>query len=183
MPDLYSVAICFPENIKSAVREMKESLAKRAGRFPNQNADVHITFNVFTADANQLFADEKDLENFCKGVSPFTIRLTHTAYFKDNGTCYLAPDEGSKRILIDLMNRFNKIARVQLLNKPNPHATLARKLKEQQMEIARELFEGKQFNIVYCCDSLTIRKFNPAIGQYEEYEHFKFGGDEQLLLF
>ncbi|MCW5906539.1 MAG: 2'-5' RNA ligase family protein [Chitinophagales bacterium] len=170
----YWVGICPPTEAEDSVAKLKEELKQSIGWYHSVNSKAHITFCEFFDGMGKLAAMEKYLIEFCSGLERFKVTLTragrlHKAY------C-LYPDESSKDTLITLMRNFHS-------NKPfstetksiHPHVSIGRQLDEGKLAIAESLFGNRNFNIEFVCSRLTIRKFNPAKGQYDVYKQFEFG--------
>src|SRR5262245_61345983 len=109
MKSKYSIAICPPDNIVEEIRQMKERLFAEIGWFASRRSEAHITINLFEADESELQTWKQYLEDFCKTIEPFEIRLTKTGS-NSSGAFFLAPDDESAKHLIGLMRKFHEQA-------------------------------------------------------------------------
>jgi hypothetical protein len=180
---LLSVSVCFPENVAIQLRQFKQQLFEQVGWFPSKNSEPHMTINVFQAGERELFIWDKFLVQFCRTISSFEIRFVKTNSYA-NGAFYLSPDKTSKRILIKLMKLFHSCSPLSAEVKiTDPHVSIGRKLNDNQLKIANQLFSNRNFDIKFMCDQLTIREFDEERQQYRVNKHFDFGGPNQLSLF
>jgi 2'-5' RNA ligase len=176
MMSKYNLAVCPPDAIVAAVREMKQVLAKHAGWFHSKNSEAHITINVFEADEEELAAWKNYTAGFCPALVPFKVCLVRTGYF-DTGAFYLAPDESSAKRLREMLLEFHKNTPLEPTAKSEePHVTIARQLKPGPLAIANGLWEREVFNLEFVCDHVALRKFDPEKKQYEVTDRFYFGG-------
>lgn len=170
----YWVGICPPGEIVEMVAALKQELKQQAGRYASVNSKAHITFCEFYDDMGKLSAMENYLTGFCNNLESFAVTLNHSKRLH-KAYC-LFPDDNSKDQLIRLMRHFHRNRPFATETKSiHPHLSIGRQLTEEQLVIAESLFAGKVFNIEFVCRHLTIRKFNPAKGQYDIYRQFEFG--------
>jgi hypothetical protein len=54
----------------------------------------------------------------------------------------------------------------------NPHMSIGRKLKPENLERARALFTS--IDVAFLCDSIVLRKFDDTIKQFIVTDSFKF---------
>lgn len=178
----YWVGICPPKDIVDYVDILKLELKEKIGWYHSVNSKAHITFFEFFNTGEKLAAIEYYLVEFCSNISPFEIRLSTINSFQ-KAFC-LFPDECSKGVLIPVMKQFQKGKPFRPDGKSvEPHMSIARLLTPEQINVAVELFSHRTFNSKFICDNLTIRKFNPEMGQYEIYKQFEFGKRADSLLF
>jgi 2'-5' RNA ligase len=175
---------CFSDDVIKEVAAMKELLEYKTGRYPSYRSKAHITVNNFAADEKELLICKKYMEQFCRYLTKFEISLIKIDLYKDSGTIYLALDNDSKKIMSNIMREFNRKAPFKIKDSfSDPHVTIGRKLTQQQIATAYQLWHNKSFDIKYVCDNLAIREFNPSILHYSLESRFYFKGEEQLTLF
>jgi hypothetical protein len=178
----YWVGICPPTQTEELVAELKLQLKQKIGWYHNVNSKAHITFCEFFDGTGKLQSMETYLAVICSSLENFSIILEsadrlHKAY------C-LYPDKNSKEKLITLMRNFHRSKPFATETKSiHPHLSIGRQLDEEKLAIAESLFAQKTFDIEFVCSHLTIRKFNPAKGQYDIYKSFEFGKRATHLLF
>lgn len=170
----YWVGICPPDDAVEIVAELKQELKTETGWYASVNSKAHITFCEFFDSMGKLELMEQYLSKLCMKLEEFSVCLTHTNRLH-NAYC-LYPDEASKERLIRLMRLFHAHKPFTTETKSiHPHLSIGRKLSEEQLATAESLFTQRTFNIEFVCCGLTIRKFNPAKGQYDIYKNFRFG--------
>ena len=169
-----SIAIIPSAAVISQVQYYKQSLARKIGWYPSSNADAHITVNTFISDSWRHEAWLKKLEHFCSVRTPFVIRFDSVKLFRPTRTLYLAPDKQSIETLKYLMSDFHGYTKdLKATRTYEPHMTIARSLKPEDLEKAMAHFERCKVNLVTDCDALYVRKLNEARGQYQvESRHF-----------
>jgi len=173
----YSVAICPPKEFTDEIKKMKLELAAHIGWFSSKNAEAHITINTFNADDIGLTQWKNYVTAFCSSISKFEITLVETGTYS-NGAFYLAPDHASKEKLVDLMKSFHENAPLEATVKSSdPHLSIARRLRKDQLSIAQELYGNKAFNFKFTCDNLAFRKLDMNIRQYFIESRFAFHGN------
>ena len=174
MAPRYSVIIHPPESVINEVRILKQKLQDRIGWYPSCNSLAHITFNLFSGHETTLAHWEEYVASFVKPLHAFTACFNRTGSF-NNGAFFLAPRKVTHETLTFIMKNFLRPASSHLYGKSvNPHISIGRQLKPEQLILARELI--KEIHLEFTCDNLTIRKFNAERGQYDIYKHFPWGG-------
>lgn len=178
----YWVGICPPIVTEDDVTRFKKELEDKIGWYHSVNSKAHITFLEFVNRGVKLESIEKYLLEFCSHLSAFEIQLNRIGPYQ-KAFC-LFPDDSSKRILVPIMKQFQKGKPFQPDGKStDPHMSIGRQLTHENMNEAVELFSNRIFDVKFVCDNLSIRKFNPEIGQYEIYKRFEFGKPARSLLF
>jgi 2'-5' RNA ligase len=180
--DKYWIGICPPPNVVDYVNVYKLDLKEKIGWYHSVNSKAHITFFEFFNASAKLEAIEKYLIEFCSNLKAFEVHLNKAGHYH-NAYC-LFPEDTSKEILVPIMKQFQRGKPFQPDGKSvDPHMSIARLLTSEQMNAAIELFGSRTFDTRFICANLTIRKFNPDIGQYEIYKRFEFGKAADSLLF
>lgn len=173
---LYSVVIAPPEEIINEVAAMKQQLKDSIGFYHSCNSLAHVTINLFEGNEQTLEKWERYLDNFTSANSPFFVHFNKTGYF-GNGAFFIAPDENSKIGLVNMMKEFHKgFPAVGFGKSKEPHISIGRQLKEEQLAIAKELFPA--VDLSFNCNDLVIRKFNEERKQYDIYKRFELRGKE-----
>lgn len=170
----YWVGICPPDETVEIVDALKQELKAQIGWYASVNSKAHITFCEFYDGMGKLPAMENYLMEFCSSLESFSITLNRASRLHKAYCLY--PDETSKGQLIRLMRHFHSHKPFATETKSiHPHLSIGRQFTEEQLIIAESLFAEKVFNIEFVCRHLTIRKFNPAKGQYDIHRQFEFG--------
>jgi 2'-5' RNA ligase len=177
--ELYSIAVCPPEEFVDAVSSMKKKLSEQIGWFNSKNSEAHITFNVFMADEGEIQTWENYLAGFCRSIQPFDISFFKTGTFPRNGAFYLDPEDRAKEHLIAVMKKFHQSAPYKIEKTSlDPHLSIARRLKPDQIKAAKELWPDETFSLKFNCNNLAVRKFNNKMKQYAVEKRFDFGNSE-----
>lgn len=169
----YSVVISPPDPVIEEVRQMKQRLRSAIGWYSSVHALAHITFNVFDAGDDDLARWEAYVAGFAAQQSPLAVRLDHTGTFS-NGAFFLAPDDLSDLLLIQVMKVFHQQAPFPAQESVTPHMSIGRRLTAEQLPVARALI--RETDIRFVCDNLVLRRFNETRKQYDIYKPFPFGG-------
>lgn len=178
----YWVGICPPLETEEYVAVFKKELEKKLGWYSSVNSKAHISFREFFDYDGELLRMEQFLSKFCNTIEPFKVVLNCFGRF---GRAYcLLPDDSSRKALANLMRQFHKrkpFDKEQNFDKP--HVSIGRNFTEEQLAIATQLFETRIIHHEFLCSDIVIRKFNPALKQYEIYKRFKLSKPSDLLLF
>lgn len=173
MQNRYSLVISPSEEIIALVKTMKEKLAQEIGWFHSKNSLAHITINEFMATKNDLEIIKKQLTTICESIKPISVCLNSFDHYP-NGAFFIAPDANSKIDLKQIMKYVNQSFKVKTLLKNNePHLSIARKLTPEQITISYRLF-SQAIDLNFLCHSITLRRFNPEVKQFEIIDHFEF---------
>jgi len=185
---IHSVSIYLPEPEMTVVGGMKDQLALAGGKYGSRNSKAHVTIcelNIDTAKRLQIVKNQ--LRRACGGLSPLNLVFDHFAAY-DNGVMCILPDKGSETLLRQIMKVIRESIKVKLHSKSyNPHITIGRKLSEEQLSIARDLFMNKKVNLNFICDRIVLR-VREGDGQFEVIDEFVFQSNTQenagqLLMF
>jgi hypothetical protein len=171
----YSVAFIPNNEITNQVKTMKVELAEKIGWFHSKNALAHITICEFSKDSSLIESVKNKITRVASTLSPIEVNLTTFGSYS-NGAFFIAPDEYSKNSLKNLMKVISSALKIKNLYKSNdPHLSIARKLNEEQLQIAVNLFP--QINASFLCDAIFLRQFNPELKQFEIIDSFLFKGE------
>jgi hypothetical protein len=171
----YSFAVCPPDETVAWFREKKDELASHIGWYPSKNSAAHITINVFEADDKELVYWKKYASEFCGAEVPFQVMLVKTGSYS-SGAFYLSPDHASVELLKTMMNKFNDHAPFSEAKiSDDPHISIARRLKAEQLKVANELWGAQRFDRHFLCDNIALRKFDVRKKQYTIEQRFYFG--------
>lgn len=177
MEKLYSLVIHPPESILALVKSMKEQLSVEVGWFNSKNSVGHITICEFKATEKELENIKNQVHKICDTLSPVEVRLNEFGSFP-NGAFFIAPDSDSKKNLKPIMKQFHKSLPIpNMLKNDNPHLSIARRLKPENLAKASRLFTTIDLNFV--CDSVVLRQFDENIKQFFVIDTFKFNNNPQ----
>ena len=166
MPDTQTISL---------IKEMKLNLSTKIGWFGSKNALAHFTiFECLENEQNepQLF---KILERVAAHIQPFEMTCDAFNSF-DNGAFYIQPNSISTEIMTNemkcILEETNAIKKT--ITNTTPHLTIGRRLNEEQLKVAKEMFQ--EINIHFPVTHLTLRKFNEEKKQFDLYQHFPLLG-------
>jgi 2'-5' RNA ligase len=175
MEKTYSLVIHPPEAILALVKSMKEQLAIEVGWFNSKNSVGHITICEFKATEKGIENIKSQIIKICNTLSPVKVHLNEFGSFP-NGAFFIAPDGDSKKGLKQIMKQFHKSLLVSnMLKSDNPHLSIARRLKPENLAIANRLFTEIDLNFV--CDSVVLRQFDESVKQFFVIDTFEFKGN------
>jgi 2'-5' RNA ligase len=177
MEKLYSLVIHPPEAILVLVKSMKEQLATEIGWFNSKNSVGHITICEFKATDAAIQTIKNQINRLCDSMTPVDVCINEFGAFP-NGAFFIAPDNDSKKSLKHIMKRFNQSLRIpNMLKSDNPHLSIARRLKPENLTKANRLFNTIDLNFV--CDSVVLRQFDENIKQFFVTDTFEFKDNPQ----
>jgi 2'-5' RNA ligase len=177
MEKTYSLVIHPPEPILALVKSMKEQLANEVGWFNSKNSVGHITICEFKATVKEIETIKNQIIKMCDSLMPVAVHLNELGSFP-NGAFFIAPDNDSKKSLKHIMKRFNQSLRIpDMLKSDNPHLSIARRLKPENLAKANRLFTTIELDFV--CDSVVLRQFDENIKQFFVIDTFEFNGNQQ----
>lgn len=177
MEKIYSLVIHPPEAILILVKSMKEQLATEVGWFNSKNSVGHITICEFKATDVAIEKIKIQISKVCHTLSPVEVRLNEFGTFP-NGAFFIAPDSDSKKSLKRILKQFNESLRIpDMLKSDNPHLSIARRLKPENLSKANCLFSTIDLNFV--CDSVVLRQFDENIKQFFVTNTFMFKDNPQ----
>lgn len=172
MEKRYSVAIYPSPEVIDLVKSMKESLAKEVGWFHSKNSVAHITICLFQSDVQDLDLIKSKLQEICNTLKPFLVCFDSFGTYA-NGAFFVAPAEDSKNKLTTLMKSvLEALSFIEMNANEEPHISIARQLKPDQLRKAIQLFTLTELNFV--CNSIVLREFDNNLKQYFVNEEFNF---------
>lgn len=178
MEKTYSLVIHPPEPILALVKSMKEQLAAEVGWFNSKNSVGHITICEFKATEKQLENIKNKIQKICNTLSAVNVHLNEFGSFP-NGAFFIAPDKDSHKSLKHIMKQFHKSLLIPIaLKSDNPHLSIARRLKPENLAKANKMFTTIDLNFV--CDSVVLRQFDEHIKQFFVIDTLKFGDNPKI---
>ncbi|MDI5889172.1 MULTISPECIES: 2'-5' RNA ligase family protein [Flavobacterium] len=178
MEKQYSVAIYPSEAVIALVKSMKEQLADEVGWFNSKNSVAHITICEFIANDASIEIIKNKLNLLCDSFEPFEVYLNDFDSYS-NGAFVITPNEDSKIKLKVIMKKITQSLRSLKMEKSsNPHMSIGRKLKPENLEIAKHLFTT--INTSFLCDTIVLRKFDDTIKQFVVTDSFKFNNNPKI---
>ncbi|TKC10295.1 2'-5' RNA ligase family protein [Pedobacter polaris] len=177
LEDKYSIAIMPLQNGIEFVAKLKNDLYSEIGWYNSRNSDAHITISEFVTHEDEVNRIINHLKEVVSYENPIHLNFDGVNSYA-NGAVFLAPDEQTKITLTSLMKRIQKNLDIKnSYNSKDPHMSIGRKLSEQNVKIALQMFADVKLD--FDCANLVLRKFNPNKRQYEIFsEDFKFLGVE-----
>jgi 2'-5' RNA ligase len=172
MQHRYSIVISPPDVIIALVKSMKEALAEEIGWFHSKNSLAHITINEFMATDSEFEGIKEQLFSVCAILRPIEVYFDHYDNYP-NGAFFIAPETHSKRRLEKIIRKIHQSLQLEPLFQNNEaHISVGRRLKPKEIAVAYILFPSIDMHFV--CDSITLRRFNPKIKQFEIINRFDF---------
>ncbi|RZL39646.1 MAG: 2'-5' RNA ligase family protein [Pedobacter sp.] len=161
----YSIAIITDDAGTDYVNVLKDQLFKKIGWYHSRNSKAHITISEFATNEDELQRIVKHLKEIAGHENPIHLNFDGVDSYP-NGAVFLAPDDTSKSPFIDMMKRIQSNLKItKSYNSKDPHLTIARKLNDENVEIALKMFGNVKLD--FNCANVVLRKFNPEIKQYE----------------
>lgn len=177
----YLLAIMPSPEISNLIKEWKQSLKKKIGRFGSDNSLAHITVMGFDTDLNELPYWINRISTFCKNCPKHEISFDGFDAFHFH-TFYIKPDKVSMTNTNKLIRNLHQYFQLNVKD-VKAHMTIARELDITRKEIALKLFENHKTDFKFLCDRLILRRFNNSTRQYSDFiAEFKFS-EQQLKLF
>lgn len=186
MIDKYSIVFQPNENLVELVRAMKLELAEEIGWYNSKNSLAHISIVEFKAQASEVPRIHNQITRCAKRFKPVTIYFQSLNTYP-NGALYLEVDTPAKVTLKEYSHQLINEFQINLLEKSiDPHLSIARKLDQEKIQKAIELFNTP--NITSEISSLALRKLNPIKKQYDIINCYPFlnlgdNREKQLELF
>ena len=175
MEKKYSIAFYTSETIIVLVKAMKEKLFEKVRWFNSKNSIAHITICEFIATDAAIEIIKNKLNLLCDTFEPFEVYLNDFDSYS-NGAFVITPNEDSKIKLKVIMKKVTKSLRSLKMEKSNnPHISVGRKLKPENLEIAKHLFTT--INTSFLFDTIVLRKFDDTIKQFVVTDSFKFNNN------
>ena len=170
----YSLVLQPSPEVVLAVKAMKEHLSSKIGWYHSKNALAHLTINEFEAPVTEKDKIAHHLNTITTYLPSETVCFDHFDTFP-NGAFFLAPDTRSKLFLKNILQQVHEEFRYPTVLKNNePHISIGRRLQEEQLRIAHELFASPSLS--FLCDRIALRIFNPSRKQFDIISEFVFQG-------
>lgn len=177
MEKKYSIAFSTSETIIVLVKAMKEKLFEKVRWFNSKNSVAHITICEFIATDAAIEIIKNKLKLLCDTFEPFEVYLNGFDSYS-NGAFVITTNEESKIKLKVIMKKVTQSLRSLKMEKSNnPHISVGRKLKPENLEIAKHLFTT--INTSFLCDTIVLREHNPIINQFFITNTFTFNNNPQ----
>jgi 2'-5' RNA ligase len=177
MEKKYSIAFYTSETIIVLVKAMKKKLFEKVRWFNSKNSVAHITICEFIATDAAIEIIKNKLNLLCETFEPFEVYLNGFDSYS-NGSFVITPNEDSKIKLKVIMKKVTKSLRsIKTKKSSAPHISIARKLKPDNLEIAKHLFTT--VNTSFLCDTIVLREYNPIIKQFFITNTFTFNNNPQ----
>ena len=171
----YSVVFMPDAQTIDLIKEMKLRLSTEIGWFNSKNSLAHFTiFEFLEVDASEAkFC--KQLERIASEIHSFEITCDAFDYF-ENGAFYIKPNTLSVSHMTHVMKLIIKETNTikKEITNTTPHLTIGRRLNDEQLHIAKQLFQ--EIHIHFPVTHLTLRKFNEHTLQFDLYQHFPLLG-------
>ncbi|GGH29667.1 2'-5' RNA ligase family protein [Sphingobacterium alkalisoli] len=184
----YSLVIHPSVDFIDYVKDLKKQLEEKIGWYASVNSLAHISVCEFESDEINVEKIKEKLAHLAGFEKAQYIYLSDFNNYRQH-TFYIQPSLYSKAYLKDIFRRVIHQLKLYIpeLNEKgaDPHVTIARKLDEDKMIIAKKLFT--HIDKSFFCDGFSLRKFNADKGQYEIIQTFPFENknreEGQLSLF
>ncbi|SFU54198.1 2'-5' RNA ligase [Pustulibacterium marinum] len=167
----YSIAFIPNDTIIAYVKALKLQLGETIGWFSSKNAMAHITIGEMQVSHEALQHIHTIIEHISNDIRPFEIILEHLQTFENSGTLYLSIDAVAKDKLEEIMQIFHQRFTLQGSDK-NPHMTIGRKLTPEQLAKGMDILHVSPKT--FLLDSVSLRKFDPEVKQYEVIHTYSF---------
>lgn len=175
MTDLYSIIFHPLDYSIGYIEDCKVDLRLRTYNFASQNSQAHITVAEFEATSNQILGVKEHLKKIVKTQVPFKASFnSFVSSPKTKCAVFLPSSFFDTRIHEITKKTRSKLSNYNLSPISRPHVSVGRKLSDEQLLIAHQLFNNRSFE--FDCCRLALRKFNPKINQFEIVEIFTFSG-------
>lgn len=177
----FSLVIRPPEPVISYVASLKKKLRDEIGWFGSANAQAHLTVFNFDATPDELTTWDKNIRRFCESVIAKEVLFNHFDSFPPR-TFFVAPDDTSMVHLNTVVTNFARF--IGEKSSAHAHISIARNLKDGELEQAKLLFQNQSVHLEFLCDGMTLRQFDPNTKQYAHIlKKFPFVGKTQPDLF
>lgn len=171
MPDAQTIAL---------IKDMKLNLSTKIGWFGSKNALAHFTIFEFLENEQNELQLFKILERVAAHIQPFEMTCNAFNSF-DNGAFYIQPNSISTDMMTNEMKYILEETKAikKTITNTTPHLTIGRRLNEEQLKVAKEMFH--EINIHFPVTHLTLRKFNEERKQFDLYKHFPLLGNPKEI--
>jgi 2'-5' RNA ligase len=174
MENKYSITFIPDAIVIDKVKEIKLRLADNIGWFNSKNSLAHITICEFTS--NEIEIIKNQISRITATFSPFNVKLVDFESYP-NGTFFIKPSKDSKEDLKKIMKNLTASLTIKKMYKSSePHLSIARKLDNEKLKIAIDLFQ--KIELTFLCTSVFLREFNPSLKQFEVIDSFLFKSEK-----
>jgi 2'-5' RNA ligase len=177
--DLYFLALIPPENLKKAVKSLKEEMRDRFGAGHALKSPAHITLQMpFKRPAEQEADMIRQLADFALGEEAFQVQLSGFGCFAPR---VIYVDIARHEAIVQLHRRLQAyliremaFSTEEVGARFHPHMTIAtRDLRKGEFRKAWQEFETRSFDASFLVDSLYLLKHNGR--QWDIYRQLEFG--------
>ena len=178
MEKKYSVAIYPSQNVIDSVKTMKDYLKSKIDWYNSCNSVAHITICEFTIDESEIDKYKQKLSKVCDTFTPFFVKLDHFDFYENSGAFFIAPNEDSANNLKPVMKKTQEnLKPLKLKKSDDPHMSIGRKLIDENLKIASQLFTT--IDIDFLCCEIVLRELDPVKKQFFVIDTFPFGSNPQ----
>ncbi|OMQ10511.1 2'-5' RNA ligase family protein [[Flexibacter] sp. ATCC 35103] len=178
MEKKYSVAIYPSQDVIDSVKTMKDYLKSKIEWYNSCNSVAHITICEFTIEESEIEKIKLKLVKISDTFTPFQSYLDHFDYYENSGAFFIAPNEGSKINLKQILKKTQETLKALKLKKSDdPHMSIGRKLTPENLKIASQLFTT--INLDFLCNNIVLRELDPIKKQFFVIDTFPFGSNPQ----
>lgn len=178
MEEKYSIVFMPNFTVIEEIKKIKLQLAEKIDWYSSKNALAHITICEFHSTETKIEIIKKQIDRIVSIFSPFEVKLNEYESYP-NGVFFIKPSENSKVELKKIMKELTTSLVIKKMYKSSdPHLSIARKLNPEKLTIASNLF--KQVALHFLCDSVSLRKFNSNLEQFEIVSTFPFKNENHL---
>lgn len=169
----YSLLVHPSADIIDHIAALKAKLTAKIWKYASRDSIAHVTILNFVATHKELMIIEKNIEIFCNSQKRQKVVFDRLIYSKKSRTIFVNPAESSTIYLKNLFNDFRKRLKTRYTKSGGEaHISIGRELTSAQIDLAENLCD--HFSLKFNCDTVAIRKFNKAAGQFEVIKTFKF---------
>ncbi|CAM3906399.1 MULTISPECIES: 2'-5' RNA ligase family protein [Flavobacterium] len=176
--DRYSIVFQPPELVLNEIKAMKAVLAEKIGWYHSKNSLGHITICEFETTEEPLVIIKRKLKRICATIDAVDVVLNNFNSYP-NGAFFIAPDATSTLSLKTIMKEVTTELGLKNSYKSNaPHLSIGRKLSEEQLQMANQLFTT--IHLTFIAKGLVLRKLDTTKKQFEAIDYFPFEGNSHL---
>lgn len=178
--ELYLIALIPPDELRDAIKGLKEEMKSRFNAKHALKSPAHITLQMpFRKIHSEEHRTIEALEQLATTQSPFAVGLSGFGCFTPR---VIFVKVENHQPIVDLHANLNRVLAEELNFKPNeimptihPHVTIAtRDLTEIAFPTAWEEFKERAFNASFEANSLFLLKHNGKF--WDIYREFHFKG-------
>lgn len=172
-----------PPDATEIILSIRKDIKSVAGKFDRENAEPHITFNVFSPSLLNYW--QQHIKERISVVEPFiTTFFLSVMPVDDQYALMFIPDQESKMKLKKLMKSVNSESPKKMGRTDSPHLTVAYNLTYNQSETAKQYILDKGITLSFLCSDMAIRRRETGkMQQYQVIQTFPFGAPVEGLLF